>query len=316
MDRFALENTPKQRMSERLYRALALFMQLQALIAGMLPYFAPSFLNPQIHEDLWAPTSLLAFAASAITYNFVQHVKKPTYAWFPGLAGLLLAVISLLIVLSLAQNILLAQQPYAQYLLAEFGFVGFYVGFGAVTGWCFWRVLCSEITVESQQTLSRQVASLTDAIAGLQVNPLLDNFDGEISVIFYGDDGVALRIVHSSIDRPTVVVEPLGRCVAIVRLEGGHADHANPFRQEIKIVDGINDADTVTFLVAATSDHLTFDPSYQTTAVKAVNEHADLRFDFIAPQKIGSCEIYFEVSQRNRLVQTLLVELTIDRGKA
>src|ERR1700730_18647376 len=113
-------------MSEWLKSAFELSKQLQALVAGSLPILTPrlvSTLNPQIYEDLWVVTSLLALIASAISYNLTQDGSKPKFGWYLGCMGLLMVGVSFAVVLALVQDVFLPQHPSGQYLVAEFAFV-------------------------------------------------------------------------------------------------------------------------------------------------------------------------------------------------
>lgn len=125
-------------------KALDWLKQLQAILPAGLPYPTAKwfpFLNPQIGDDLWMLTSLLAFIASAINYTLAQFRQKPTLAWRLCWGGLCVAGAALVAMLMLVENLILSNHPSEQYLAVEFSFVLFFVGLGLGAGWWAGRML-------------------------------------------------------------------------------------------------------------------------------------------------------------------------------
>jgi uncharacterized membrane protein len=121
--------------------------QLQALVAGALPFvtskvqFVLPFLNPQIADDMWPMTSVLAVISSGVTYNLAQRFQKPTVARKLCLWGLGTAVFSFLALMAIVDNIILSESPEWQDFAARVLFVTLFVCVGLVIGWCSSRML-------------------------------------------------------------------------------------------------------------------------------------------------------------------------------
>jgi hypothetical protein len=121
--------------------------QLQSLVAGALPLVAAKiqfmlpFLNPQITEDQWPITSLLALVSSGVTYNLAQHSQMPRGARILALLGLVTAVASIILLIVLVDNLFLRGSPEMQDALTRSLFVFLFVGVGLALGWCSAQIL-------------------------------------------------------------------------------------------------------------------------------------------------------------------------------
>jgi hypothetical protein len=124
---------------------LEILKQLTAILPALLPLFAKRlsllpFLNPQIAEDQWPITAILALCASCISYNFSRHYQKRRLAGYLALAGLVAAVVSLLGMLALVNNLILAGYPSLQDFSARSQFVLLFVGIGLCMGYGFAQI--------------------------------------------------------------------------------------------------------------------------------------------------------------------------------
>jgi len=121
--------------------------QLQSLVAGALPLivakvqFLLPFLNPQISEEQWPITSLLALVSSGVAYNLAQHSQMPRGARILALLGLVTAVVSIILLIALVDNLFLRTSPEMQDALTRSLFVLLFVGVGLALGWCWAQVL-------------------------------------------------------------------------------------------------------------------------------------------------------------------------------
>jgi len=121
--------------------------QLQALVAGALPLvtsklqFVLPFLNPQIADEMWPMTSVLAVISSGVTYNLAQRFQKPTIARTLCLWGLGVAAVSFVTLIALVGNLFLSESPEWQDFFVRALFVILFLCVGLVIGWCSARIL-------------------------------------------------------------------------------------------------------------------------------------------------------------------------------
>ena len=120
--------------------------QLQSLVAGALPLIATKlhllpFLNPQITDEQWPITSVLAVVSSGVTYNLAQRYQKPRLARALALFGFGVAVASVIILLALIGKLVFSDSPDWQDVSARSLFVLLFVGIGLAVGWCSARIL-------------------------------------------------------------------------------------------------------------------------------------------------------------------------------
>jgi hypothetical protein len=126
---------------------MQLLKQLQSLVAGGLPLLATRlqsvfpFLNPQIADEMWPMTSILALISSGVTFNLARRFQKPTHARRLCLWGLAFAIVSFIFLFLLIGNLVLTGHPEWQDFFARTLFVTLFVGIGLVVGWCFSHVL-------------------------------------------------------------------------------------------------------------------------------------------------------------------------------
>jgi hypothetical protein len=116
--------------------------QLTALLPALLPPLAKRFpllpfLNPQIAEDLWLITAILSLCASAITYNFTRLLRRNGLAGYFAFVGLATAVLCLVGMLALVNDLILTGQPSVQDFSVRSMFVLLFVGIGICAGYGF-----------------------------------------------------------------------------------------------------------------------------------------------------------------------------------
>jgi cytochrome b subunit of formate dehydrogenase len=99
------------------------------------------FLNPQITEDQWPVSSILALVASGVTYNLSQRFQKPRAARYLAIAGLVISVISTVTLLAIVGGLILSMNPEFQNFSARSMFVLMFLGIGLAIGYCFARIL-------------------------------------------------------------------------------------------------------------------------------------------------------------------------------
>jgi hypothetical protein len=120
--------------------------QLQALVSGALPFMTTKvqifpFLNPQIGKDLWPITSILALAASMLTYNLAQAFERRMGALALGLTGLVLAAAFLCFMEAIVVGIVPLSDPIVEDYLVRISFILIFIGIGLAFGWSFAGVL-------------------------------------------------------------------------------------------------------------------------------------------------------------------------------
>jgi hypothetical protein len=118
--------------------------QLQAFLSAALPFVTAKIsLYPfqNVVADLWPITSVLAFLLGAITFNMVEPRPQSVHGqrleligWILGVAGSLMAVVSLLLMLCLVSEVILLGDSTKQYLAGEFMFVSEFVCLGIAVG--------------------------------------------------------------------------------------------------------------------------------------------------------------------------------------
>jgi hypothetical protein len=124
---------------------LEILKQLTAALPALLPLFATRFsllpfLNPQIPEDQWPISAVLALCASSVTYNFARHLQKQGFAGYLALVGLATAILSLLGMLALVNGLILSGYPSLQDFSARSMFVSLFVGIGLCMGYGFAQI--------------------------------------------------------------------------------------------------------------------------------------------------------------------------------
>ncbi|GAA0022914.1 hypothetical protein JOE51_001906 [Bradyrhizobium japonicum] len=124
---------------------LEILKQLTSVVPALLPLLAKRFallpfLNPQIAEEQWPITAVLALCASSITYNFSRTLQKHGVASYLALAGLAGGVISLLGMLALVNNLILSGHPALQDFSVRSLFVLLFVGVGLSMGFGFAQI--------------------------------------------------------------------------------------------------------------------------------------------------------------------------------
>ena len=117
---------------------LELVKQLTAIGPALLPVFAKQysllpFLNPQIAEDQWPVTALLAFCASAVSLNFAQRSQRQLPGWI-AFSGLAAAVLSFLLMIAVVNGLIWSGQPSTQDFAVRAMFVLLFVGIGLSIG--------------------------------------------------------------------------------------------------------------------------------------------------------------------------------------
>jgi len=164
------------------------------------------------------------------------------------------------------------------------------------------------------QELTQAINRLEERVDHLQMNPALDNFQGQIYARFCSENGSKLTIEKAGKDGSgkVVIARPLEQCFAILTISGTGALADEAFREEIKITGGNDSAKLVTFFVSAEAEDFQFQPAYHIITFEK-NSEPEARFDFRAPEAPGLYKIYFEVSQKNRLIQVLPTLLMVQK---
>jgi hypothetical protein len=124
---------------------LEILKQLTAVVPALLPLLAMRFallpfLNPQIADEQWPITAVLALCASSITYNFSRTLHKHRVASYLALAGLAVAVSGLVGMLALVNNLILSDSPALQDFSVRSLFVLLFVGIGLSMGFGFAQI--------------------------------------------------------------------------------------------------------------------------------------------------------------------------------
>ena len=127
---------------------LEVLKQLQALLSAGLPLLAAKFsftflpfLNPQIPDEQWPITSVLALVSSGTIFNLSRRFQKPKAARWFACFGLALGVISYLSLLALVDGLVFAGKPELQDFSVRSMFVLLFVGIGLAGGYASARIL-------------------------------------------------------------------------------------------------------------------------------------------------------------------------------
>jgi hypothetical protein len=149
-----------------------------------------------------------------------------------------------------------------------------------------------------------------DRIARLQINPMLDNFDGLVIVRLQDVSGRDLLLMDFEGSKFASAASGQ-RCKGVVIFESGATESIYPFMGRIAIKDG-NEADNVTFDVALDSDEIVFEPRGGQRTFRSRGEKSQLEFAFVVPTETGAHNILVEVSQKNRLVQVVRAGIMVE----
>jgi Kef-type K+ transport system membrane component KefB len=125
---------------------LEVLKQLQALISAALPFLTTKlsllpFLNPQIAEELWPITCVLALVSSSITYNLSQRFQKPRMGRMLAVLGAAFAVISTVSMLAVVDGLVFSGKPELQDFSVRSMFVLLFVGIGLAIGYASSRFI-------------------------------------------------------------------------------------------------------------------------------------------------------------------------------
>jgi hypothetical protein len=168
--------------------------------------------------------------------------------------------------------------------------------------------------IHFSEGLTRFTAEMNERLSTLQLTPALDNFQGCVSAQLYDDAGKELLEGLASNELSlSAEVSPLQPCRLLVTLDAGEECDASPFAKRIDITEG-NAVDLVTFVIAVDSEEIEFQPSSVLKTLRPENDICKAGFTFNAPTKPLNYEIYIEISQKNRLIQTLSLPLLVRNG--
>jgi hypothetical protein len=183
--------------------------------------------------------------------------------------------------------------------------------------------LCSKRApaIAQPTDLIRTVASIDDRLAKLQNSPLLDNFDGLVQVKLQSDGATvpiqeyAIPDFSSEDHEVTIVGAQLvsGRSyVATVQFDPRNMRHDMPvdaFLERIRIDTG-NNAELVTFDVSIDAKQIIFSPTRSSCTFDPNRVPDTMPFSFV-PESVGRFELFFEIMQKNRLIEVVLVPIIV-----
>lgn len=142
--------------------------------------------------------------------------------------------------------------------------------------------------------------------------PTLDNFDGNVWIRLVDQAGTALPMGFSEGNRSYFGVPAGQHCRLEVRFVPGqrHDESSGDLHQELRIRSG-NNVEKLTFNVAL--DSLTIDLPQDRLAITFHPQSSPppLTFDFLAPENRQEHQLFVEVSQKNRLLQSVPVKLRV-----
>lgn len=123
--------------------ASGLVPSVLAFLSAKLPILP--FLNPQIPDDLWPITAMIAFASGALSYAFARPAatggRTSIFGSILGVSGLLLAIASLVWMILVTEQIILTQAGDFQNASSRIAFVLCFAGLGFPCGWAIGRTL-------------------------------------------------------------------------------------------------------------------------------------------------------------------------------
>jgi hypothetical protein len=167
------------------------------------------------------------------------------------------------------------------------------------------------VTREKSEVV-RTVERLEQRFDSLLSEPKLDNFDGTVSVRVSDKTGKELPRDQSRTDQLFFRAGAGQRCRLDISFAAGQprGENGGVLYQELRIRRG-NAASQVTFDIFLDSravkleeyrSSVTFDPS---------GHSPPLTFNFVAPVEQGEHELFVEISQKNRLLQSMLIKLRV-----
>ena len=124
---------------------LEVLKQLTAVLPALLPLLVRRFsllpfVNPQIADDLWPITFIMALLASSISYNFFRNSAKNSTSGYLALFSLVIAIVSLVGMLALVSDLTLSDHRILQDFLVRSMFVILFVSIGYCSGYAFAQV--------------------------------------------------------------------------------------------------------------------------------------------------------------------------------
>jgi hypothetical protein len=179
-----------------------------------------------------------------------------------------------------------------------------------------------EWTLENNSQTSR-VDRVTEVVQQLKRveralgNPILDNFEGIVSVRIFDSSDHDLPITDSiikgeRITRSSYQALPAQNCQVIVQLVRDLSRDIFTFNERIEINDG-NNSKVVTFDIALDCEEIDFLPRRASITFKADEASPILKFSFVAPKDLTRSIIFVEVSQKNRLLQSVPAAIIVQQ---
>jgi hypothetical protein len=173
---------------------------------------------------------------------------------------------------------------------------------------------------DDRSEVLRLIWQLDDRLARLQINPVLDNFTGFISVHVRtaGDGNLPVEEckVPAHYDDATLVtvngvrVSPAQNYEIAVQFVVNEETDVIGYLDPINIQTG-NVTEIVTFDVVLVYKDITFSHSRASSTFRAKSGSEPLTFVFEAPQGTGNYELFIEVLQKNRLLQVVPVSIIV-----
>jgi hypothetical protein len=161
--------------------------------------------------------------------------------------------------------------------------------------------------------LVQKLSAIEDRITSLQIRPVLDNFDGVVSVRLCDVEGLNLQAVEGKDGRFSVRSDRSRHCQAILRIGAGQKLDDAGFEKPLQIKNG-NDSDSVTFHVVIDSNEIDFKPDTDRVTFSPKGQSRLMRFSFRAPDKDGMFDLFAEVSQRGRTITVVALTLVVGDG--
>jgi hypothetical protein len=162
--------------------------------------------------------------------------------------------------------------------------------------------------------VAQKLNEIEERLSGLQVRPMLDNFDGVVSVQLYDEyaDASPLPIVDGS-ERPAAKSARGKHCQVKLRLAADPKLAEGGVQKPVQIKNG-KDSDSVTFHLAMESDNIEFKPELDRVTFSPRGQSRLVTFRFRAPDEDGKYDLFVEVSQRGRIITVVALTLVVGDG--
>jgi hypothetical protein len=169
------------------------------------------------------------------------------------------------------------------------------------------RPISGPYTGESE--IIKAVQRLEQRFESILSDPKLDNFNGNVWVRVTDEPGKQLPLEEMGADQPYFLAGADQRYRLDVSFVVGQPDGGG-LVQELRILKG-NIASKVTFDVVLDSQTIKLTKDRSSVTFDPRSSSPPLIFDFVVPEDKREHELFVEISQKNRLLQSLLVRLRV-----